>query len=318
MGQPRIGVAFPRELPARLVVDVAERLDAGGADELWVVEDCFYTSGIALAAAALARTEHLSVGIGILPAVIRNPAITAMELATLAGLAPGRLIAGIGHGVQEWMDQVGARPESPVAALGEVITAVRALLAGETVNVEGRYVQLRDVTLVQPPDPALPVLAGVRGPKSLAAAGRCADGVVLAELTGPTAVAAALDQAAPADRFDVVVYSPLCINDDRAEARRTMSVFVSELVGHAPAGLRGAPFFDELTALVERDGADGVATMPDAWWTELAAVGTPDDIAAHVAALGAAGATSVALFLPPFADAAADQLGRVVTDVVGR
>jgi 5,10-methylenetetrahydromethanopterin reductase len=58
--------------------------------------------------------------------------------------------------------------------------------------------------------------------------------------------------------------------------------------------------------------------MPDAWWTELAAVGTPDDVAAHVAALGAAGATSVALFLPPFADAAADQLGRVVTDVVGR
>ena len=56
---------------------------------------------------ALAVTERLAVGIGILPAVARNPAITAMELATLAGLAPGRVVAGIGHGVQEWMAQVG-------------------------------------------------------------------------------------------------------------------------------------------------------------------------------------------------------------------
>ncbi len=54
-----------------------------------MIEDCFYTAGISLAATALARSESLTVGIGILPAVARNPAVTAMEIATLAQLHPG-------------------------------------------------------------------------------------------------------------------------------------------------------------------------------------------------------------------------------------
>ena len=90
---PRIGLCFPRELPAALVVEFATALESGGADELWVIEDCFYTAGPSLTAAALARTERLSVGIGILPAVARTAAMTAMELATLAALGPGRLTA---------------------------------------------------------------------------------------------------------------------------------------------------------------------------------------------------------------------------------
>ena len=87
-------MCFDRSLPARFVVDVAEALEAADVDQLWVIEDCFYTAGISLAATALARTDRLTVGLGILPAVARNPAITAMELATLAQLAPGRLWPG--------------------------------------------------------------------------------------------------------------------------------------------------------------------------------------------------------------------------------
>ena len=216
-------MCFPRELPAGMVVEFAQRLEAGGADELWLIEDCFYTTGPSLAAAALARTERLNVGIGILPAVARTAAMTAMEIATLAALAPGRVTAGIGHGVQPWMEQMGVRPASPLTALGEVIAAVKRLLAGETVDVHGDYVTLRDVTLDQPPHPVPPVLAGVRGPRSLAVAGAVADGVVLAELTGPTAIREAIAQAAPTRPFEVVVYSPVCIDDDRQAARAVMA-----------------------------------------------------------------------------------------------
>jgi len=316
---PRLGVCFPREFPPSLVIEFAERLESGGADELWVIEDCFYTAGISLAATALARTERLTVGIGIMPAVARNPAITAMELATLARLAPGRVIAGIGHGVQEWMEQIGARPESPVTTLTEVITAVRRLLAGDTVSVEGRAVTLRDVRLDQPPEPVPPVLAGVRGPKSLAAAGRCADGIVLAELTGPIAVRQAIAQAAPPGPFDVAVYTSFTIADDRREARRTFAEFVVEIIENGgTVGLRATPFYDDLVAMVERDGAEGVANAPDDWWIELGAVGTPDDAAAHVDALAAAGATSVAFFPPPVVDEARQQIDRLLVDVVAR
>lgn len=307
-----LGFCFPRELPPSLLAEFARRLDASDLDELWVIEDCFYTAGISLAATALACTERLHVGIGILPAVARNTAITAMELATLANLAPGRLIGGIGHGVQEWMEQIGARPDSPVTALGEVLVAVRRLLAGERVTTAGRYVALHDVALDQPPiDPPL-ILAGVRGPRSLVLAGRCADGVVLTELTGPTAVAAAVHDADPAGDFRVCVYTAVRIDDDRAAARRSIAPWIAEMVATNHTGLRAAPFFDELEALVQRDGADGLVAAPDDWWRELGAVGTPDDAADHVAALAAAGAHAVALFPPPDADGARIQLDRAV------
>ena len=185
MDEMRLGVCFPRELPAPFVREVARRLEDDRLDQLWVIEDCFYTTAPSLAATALAVTERLEVGIGILPAVARNAAITAMELATLAQLAPGRLLAGIGHGIQEWMDQIGARPASPLTALDEVITTVKRLLHGETVSFAGRYVRLDDVVLDPPPEIAPPVLAGVRGPKSLDLTGRVADGLILADLRGP-------------------------------------------------------------------------------------------------------------------------------------
>ena len=56
--------------------------------------------------------------------------------------------------------------------------------------------------------------------------------------------------------------------------------------------------------------------MPDDWWTELAAVGTPDDVAAHIAALATAGATSIALFPPPTVDGAREQRDRVLSMII--
>jgi 5,10-methylenetetrahydromethanopterin reductase len=316
---PRLGVCFPRELEPSLVIEFAERLEAGGVDELWVIEDCFYTAGITLAATALAHTERLAVGIGILPALTRNASTTAMELATLARLAPGRVTGGIGHGVRAWMEQIGARPESPVTALTEVITAVRQLLAGEAVTINGAAVELHDVRLDAVPTQPPPVLAGVRRPKSLAAAGTCADGIILTELTGPTAVRQSLATANPTGPFQTVVYTVVSIDDDRRAARRAIAPFIVENITHGlNFGLNSASFHDDLAAIVRRDGVNGVAAAPDDWWIELGAIGTPDDVATHVEALAGAGATTVSFFPPTAPAAALAQLDRVVSDVVCR
>lgn len=308
----RIGMCFPRELPAALITTFAERLDAAGVDELWVIEDCFYTAGISLAATALARTERLTVGIGILPAVARTAAITAMEIATLAALAPGRVIAGIGHGVQHWMGQMGVRPAHPVATLEATISAVRRLLAGEEVTVDEAGVVLDHVRLDTSPAVPPPVLAGVRGPRSLTAAGRCADGVVLAELSGPAAVRDAIATAGAPAGFDVAVYSTISLGADRAAARRDIASFVAEMLAAPSTGLRHAPFFADLQALVADRGVDGIVGMPDDWWTELSGTGTMDDVLAHVAALEVAGAGHVAFFPAPEPDAALAQLDDVI------
>jgi alkanesulfonate monooxygenase SsuD/methylene tetrahydromethanopterin reductase-like flavin-dependent oxidoreductase (luciferase family) len=186
-----LAVVVRPTLPPERLAEQAQAAEAAGAAELWLWEDCFLTGGIAATSAALAATERIVVGIGILPAPVRNAAFAAMELATLARLYPGRLHAGLGHGLPDWMRQIGAKPASQLTLLEEVTTAVRALLRGQTVETEGRYVRLRGVALDHPPRVVPPVSLGVRGPKSLRLSGRCADGTVLDSSQAPDDVAAA-------------------------------------------------------------------------------------------------------------------------------
>ncbi|HEX4981882.1 MAG TPA: LLM class flavin-dependent oxidoreductase [Ilumatobacteraceae bacterium] len=309
---PSIGMCFDRTFPPSVVTEIARCLEEGGADQLWVIEDCFYTAGVSLAATALATTERLTVGIGILPAVARNPAVTAMEIATLCELAPGRFLPGIGHGVQSWMEQMGARTPSPVTTLEETIVAVRRLLAGENVSMHGRHVDLDEVQLDQPPAIVPPVLAGVRGPKSLQMAGRVAAGVVLAEPASPSYVTWALGQAGRPAEFHVAVFSALCVQGDRQSAFRIMAPWLAGLLEEPNAGVRALPFFDDLMARFAGRGVDGLVTMPAEWWIELAPIGTLDDAFAHVEALERAGVNSIGLFPAPDLEIARMQIADVL------
>ena len=179
---------FRREHGPEKLPDFAKNTETAGYDELWVVEDCFYGSGIASAAAALASTKAISVGLGIMPSVARNPVFTAMEIATLTRLYPGRFLPGIGHGMAKWMKQIGAFPKSQLSALEEVTYTVQEILAGKRLDYDGKYVHLDQVELLFPPDVKPPISLGVRGPKSLSVSGRLADGTVLAEFASPAYV----------------------------------------------------------------------------------------------------------------------------------
>ncbi|OCG73272.1 LLM class flavin-dependent oxidoreductase [Microbacterium sediminis] len=216
MALPTMAVTFRPQLPPERLHDVVTAADQAGIDELWLWEDCFLEGGIATASAALARSERVRIGLGLLPVPLRNPALAAMELATLERLAPGRVIAGFGHGVLDWMGQVGARVASPLTLLREYVTAVRSLLEGGTVDAAGRYVSLRDVALDWPPAAAPQLVIGATGPKTLRLAGELGDGVVLSGGTSPDDVRAAraiIDEGYAASGRDgrsrVTVYVPV-------------------------------------------------------------------------------------------------------------
>jgi len=203
-------------LPAERVRDLAPLIDQSGLDELWVVEDLGLAGGIAQAATLLADTSRVRVGIGITPAVARNPAYLAMEIAALSRMHPGRFMPGIGHGMPNWLEQVGARPTSLLTALEEVATAVKQLLSGQTVSLNGRHVHLDQVTLTHPPLSPPPISLGVRGPKGVALSSRVADGIILAEGSGPEYVRQVRNEIGPDNRLTVFVW--LCILPDRDAA----------------------------------------------------------------------------------------------------
>lgn len=173
-----LGLIFPPDQPPEHLLEVARAAELAGIPELWLWEDCFAESGIACAATVLAATTRLRVGIGLMPVPLRNVALTAMEIATLARLFPGRLLPGIGHGVLDWMGQAGVRAESPLTLLREYGTALRDLLDGAEVTTAGRYVQLDRVALRHPPTERVPLWLGGAGPKTIALAAEIGDGLV--------------------------------------------------------------------------------------------------------------------------------------------
>ncbi len=262
-----VGAIFLPQLPPERLRSVAVAADQAGLAQLWLWEDCFRESGIAAAAAALAWTERLVVGVGLLPVPLRNVAGTAMELATLHRLFPGRPLIGVGHGVQDWMGQVGARVESPLTLLREQLDALRGLLAGRPVTTAGRYVQLDRVALDWPPAVAPPVLAGAEGPKTLRLTGGHADGTIVTGGTTPAELTRARE----------------LVDEGRAEAGRgephQIVVYLAAATG---AGARS-----------RMDAEAARWSWPST--EDRVAVGDVDSVAAAVAALAAAGADTVVL-----------------------
>ncbi|MEP7203472.1 MAG: LLM class flavin-dependent oxidoreductase [Ilumatobacteraceae bacterium] len=179
------GLMFRREWPADQLLDYARQVEAHDLDEMWVVEDLSFHGGFTQATAALAATSRITVGIGIAPAVVRNVAYTAMEIATLAQMFPGRFHMGFGHGVDSWIEQVGAVPQSWLSSLREVVVNIEQLLAGDKVTTHGSHVHLDNVQLFHPARVVPPISLGVRGPKSMALAAEVGAGVIFAEWSGP-------------------------------------------------------------------------------------------------------------------------------------
>ena len=289
-----LGVMFRCTRPPEELVSTAVAMEAAGADEFWVVEDCFYAAGMASAATALAATHRMVVGLGIVPAVARNAAFTAMEFGTLARLYPQRFHGGIGHGVGAWMRQIGAFPSSQLVALEEVAFAVRQLLAGELVTVHGEHVQLEAVKLNHRPSVAPLVSLGVRGPKSLVVSGRAADGTILAEASSPAYVAAACAHINAARPHRITAFAWAV--PDIAAGRMAVASVMADPLNDAHWESLG------ITADViawREDGA-GAGAIPERWVREHAVIA---DDPALIQALATAGAHSVVLVPNGYDDA---------------
>lgn len=259
-------------VPPSRMIPLARAAEAAGMEEIWLWEDVFQTGGVSSAGAVLSATDHLRVGIGVMPAPLRNVAVTAMEVATLAEMFPGRVISAIGHGVQSWMTQAGAKVDSPLTLMREYVTALRALLAGERVTTSGRYVTLNDVALYWPPTQAVQVPVAATGPKSLRLAGEVGDGVVLEASVGLPGLPAVLERVAEGRAAA------------GADAAATFPViqYLSAATGAGAAARLRA----EVTGW-GKDVADDAALATYALW------GDAQEIADGVRRFGEAGATTV-------------------------
>jgi alkanesulfonate monooxygenase SsuD/methylene tetrahydromethanopterin reductase-like flavin-dependent oxidoreductase (luciferase family) len=247
------GVVFRPQSDPRQLTEVVRAAEAAGVSELWLWEDCFLETGPSMAAVALASSTHLHVGIGLMPAPLRNAALAAMEVATLAHLFPGRLTVAFGQGVAQWMHQVGAAVDSPLTLLREYTTAVQRLLRGESLDVEGRYVQLSGVRLDRPPESPPRILIGGRGPRTVALAGELTDGVLLDSVADAAAVARARELVGPAAH--IAVYTEVRPDEVADRCDELGSAGADTVIVQAGSESPDPhPLIDGLRGLVGREG----------------------------------------------------------------
>ena len=302
MPKPTIGVIFHPRFPPETLADFARRAEAGGFDELWLWDDCFLPGGFTSAAIALAATQTIKVGIGLLPATAYNPLFAAMEITTLARAFPNRLLPGFGHGVGSWMAQIGAAPRSSLKALEETVIAVARLLAGETVTMHGEAVHLERVKMELLAASVPPLYVGAMRQNTLRLAGRVGDGTILTGMSSPTYMRWACEQvhAGMAESghtaHKVAVYLDAKVSIDGQAARASVRQALAVRYPWADIQLQLLGIAEDVAAFVKTRGVEDLALhMPDEWLNEFAAVGTPEEAAGAIHRLADAGADTIIL-----------------------
>ena len=155
-------------VPAR-ATDWTRAAERAGIGSVWIMEDYFRPGAYALAAAAAAVSERSVIGLGVVNPYTRHPALVAMETATLAAIAPGRVVLGLGSSNRHWIEhQMGIPFKTPLRGLRESVDIVRRLLDGERVAHAGELFAANDVALEAPPPMRVPIMLGVKGPRALA------------------------------------------------------------------------------------------------------------------------------------------------------
>ena len=203
----RIGIALgPGGTPQGFAAAV-DLLEETGIDSLWLPEIVYGPlvdpfTGIAF---ALSRTRRLKAGTGISVLPGRHPVLVAKQLASLAGLAPGRVLPVFGLQPARSAE----RPLFPVpagqrgAVFDESLTLLRLLLTSETVSFDGSFFTVSDASVQPLPAKPLDIWLGGSAPGGLRRVGRLADGWLGSLLTpaeAGTAVRVIQEAAADAGR----------------------------------------------------------------------------------------------------------------------
>ena len=190
----RIGVSLgPAGGPDQFAAAV-DLIEQAGVDSLWLPEMVYSPlvepfTGMAF---ALSRTRRLKAGSGISVLPGRHPVLVAKQLASLAGLAPGRVLPVFGLRPAQPAEQaLFPVPSGQRAAVfDESLALLRLLLTMEKVSFDGSFFTVSDASLGPLPAKPLDIWLGGSAPGGLRRVGRLADGWLGSLLTPAEAAAA--------------------------------------------------------------------------------------------------------------------------------
>ncbi|MBI4337866.1 MAG: LLM class flavin-dependent oxidoreductase [Chloroflexi bacterium] len=284
----RIGIALGlwpfQQVDPGPFFDCIDRCEALGVDSVWLVDTrerpAMNVEPVVTMAAIAGRTKRLKVGTAILVLPMRNPVLLAKETAALDFLSHGRTILGIGLGGRHLVEpEVWTAYGVPQASLKdlarrseEMIALLRRLWTETEVTHHGEFFHVEKFTIYPRPvqQPCIPIWIGGEAPVVLRRVARLGDGWLPSEATpeqvrrGKEAILRHCEEyGRPTSQVQFAAEFSFCFAKSQEEAERAVA---ATLLHPSPVPL-----------------------------TEVAALGTPDQVRAKVREYVQAGANRLVL-----------------------
>lgn len=303
-----LAMSLPVPGDTRTSLEWASKAEDLGYEAIWIAE----TGGpdpYILAALAAQVTKKAMIGTAVSPIYFRTPPTIASLAGTVAQMAPGRFVLGLGTSshamVENWHGQ---KFEKPLTRMRETVQVVRAMLAGEKLKFEGKAIRTSGFRLLAPPPKPVPIYVGALRPPMLELAGEVGDGVIV-NLFPPEALPKMLEHVAigakragkDAKGFEVVCRHQVLVTDDKDAAR---NLFRGALTGYfaTPVYNKFAAWygFEEEAAMIEKGFRTGDREltrkgMTDRFVDSLGIFGSLEECRERIAEYAAAGVTTAVI-----------------------
>lgn len=292
---------FWLDRPDEEALEIAEAAVDAGLTGLWIGEMASFDA-FALATAVGMRAPGLRLNVGPLPISVRNPVAVALGASSVATLTGCQIDIALGASspvmVAAWHDREWSHS---AARMRETIQCLRPILRGERADYDGRYVRSHGFRL-RHPLPHTSIGVGVFGPIMTQLAAQYADEVVL-NLASPERVAQVRQQvdhhAAAAGRTSphLTVWVPVALRPGEAALLQLADQLAIYLAppgyGEMFCGLGFADIVERARSGARR--SELAAAIPLELAEQLAAVGSPEQVAARLRTYLQAGADTVAV-----------------------
>jgi len=300
---PTVGVAFDGRNTLQAARAQAQAAEAAGVTNLWVASHLFLRDPVSSAAVLLAATHRVHITLMAMSPQVMHPVHMAMAAMTLEELAPGRVTLCLGTGAPGDLADAGVEAKRPLRLLTEAIEAVRLLLSGAPATYAGELIRLHGRRMTTPA-PQVPIYLAASRPKTLALAGRIADGVVLSTASSVEFVRWSLDHVERGAHGRQVGRAGLVYayaSDTVAEAlgrfRRQLGITLRGPHHATNLALAGSHMDQAAVreAMAREDWAAFDTLVTDDTVRRHTACGTPDELCQRLEAYHAAGLDEIVL-----------------------
>lgn len=190
----RFGVGLGADTAPNQLAPIVDRLEASGVDSLWFSELVYSPAVDPMVgmAYALARTTRLKVGTSVAVLPGRHPVLVAKQLASLAAVAPKRVLPvfGLRSAIPAEREVFVVRDGERAAVFDEALRVLRATLVEDRASYSGRYFTVTEASVLPRPTPPLDIWVGGSSPAAYRRIGALADGWLGSFLTPAEARAA--------------------------------------------------------------------------------------------------------------------------------